>query len=66
MSITFLLNLSQQCEARRLLGLAGLGQLWPSDHDGGDDHGFAIIIVVVIIVVVVMIGCGGLEGGRGR
>ena len=48
------------------LGLAGLGQLWPSDHDGGDDHGFAIIIVVVIIVVVVMIGCGGLEGGRGR
>ena len=52
-------------EARRLLGHAGLGQFWPSDHDGGDDHGFAIIIVVVIIVVVVMIGCGGLEGEGG-
>ena len=47
------------------LGHAGAGQLWPSDLDGGDDHGFAIISVVVIIVMVVMIGCGGLEGEGG-
>ena len=26
---------SAERKARRLLGLAGLGQLWPSDHDGG-------------------------------
>ena len=59
-------NTSQQYSTFTFTLYGGVDYGCGSDHDGGDDHGFAIKIVVVIIVVVVMIGCGGLEGGRGR